>query len=486
LKTPNGPQAASARQSSANRIPGRVADIHLIAICGTGMAALAAMLKDLGFNVTGSDHDVYPPMSTFLAQKGIAVRSGFDTANLDPAPDLVVVGNAVTRDNAEAAAVLRRQIPYCSMPQALNHFVAAGKKPLVVTGTHGKTTTASLLAWVLCEAACDPSFFIGGILQNFDSNYRLGKGPYIVFEGDEYDTAFFDKGPKFLHYKPYRAVLTGIEFDHGDIYRDLAHVQQAFSAFVTGMPPNSALVAFDGPGSAAEAVLRNAPTRVIRYGQQPGDDWRLVEAKVAPPRSRFRIERPDGSGSAFETRLMGTHNLLNAVAVVAVAAELGLDEETVRRALASFAGIRRRQEVRGRRRGVTVIDDFAHHPTAVRETIRAVRPFYPEGRLIAVFEPCTNTSMRRTFQQAYAQVFDAADIVCIREPSRLAKVPPAERLSARRLVADLEARGLRARHFENTDVLIDYLAAEARSGDTILIMSNGGFDNIHARLLAAL
>jgi UDP-N-acetylmuramate: L-alanyl-gamma-D-glutamyl-meso-diaminopimelate ligase len=468
-----------------NRIPENVKTIHLIAICGTGMGALAAMLKDLGFEVTGSDQKVYPPMSTFLSAKGIDITEGFSQKNVAYGPDLVVVGNAVSKDNPEVVRMDQMGIEFCSMPQAVNRFVAAGKKPLVVTGTHGKTTTASILAWILYEAGFDPTFMIGGILKNFMSNYHLGKGEYIVIEGDEYDTAFFDKGPKFQHYDPFVAILTSVEFDHADIFRDLQHVKQVFDAFLTGISPQNTLIAFDDDKNVAH-LINGKPCRVVQYGRNAAAVWRLGSATIQPPWTFFDVLKHGTVFGNFKTRLVGEHNLMNALSAIAVADRLTIPMETIAMAFETFEGIKRRQEVRGQKSGVTIMDDFAHHPTAVRETIRAVKPFVPDGRLIAVFEPRTNSSMRNIFQNIYPLSFDGADIICIRRPSRLDKIPAKERFSSQQLVDDLKRQGKDAHYFPDTDAIIDFLAKKTRSGDLVLVMSNGGFENIHERLLSVL
>ncbi len=459
--------------------------IHMIAVCGTGMGALARMLKDQGYDITGSDQKIYPPMSHFLLHAGIDIADGFDAKNISYGPDLVVVGNAVSKNNPEIVKMLQMGLAYCSMPQAINRFVAAEKKQLVITGTHGKTTTSAILAWVLHEAGFDPSFIIGGILKNFNSNYRLGQGEHIVIEGDEYDTAFFDKGPKFYHYHPSMAVVTGVEFDHADIFRDLQHVRAAFDGFFSRMPPHSLLFAFADDINVIELV-RGKSCRMISYGKHDGAQWRLGSVSVDAPWSCFEVFKQGTRFGSFKTKLVGNHNLYNALSVVAMADELEIPKTVVAGALATFSGVKRRQEVRGIKRGITVMDDFAHHPTAVKETIRAVKPFYPSGRIIAVFEPRTNSSMRQIFQNEYALAFDAADLVCIRHPSRLDKIPPAERFSSQKLVEDLVRRGKDAHYFVDTEAIIDYLVDGARHGDLVLIMSNGGFDNIHERLLASL
>ena len=472
-------------ESTHIRLPERIRRIHLIAVCGTGMGALACMLTELGYQVTGSDQNVYPPMSRFLQEKGIDVTRGFSGDNLALRPDLVVVGNAVSKNNPEVERMMEMGLAYCSMPQALNLLAAAGKKPIVVTGTHGKTTTAALIAHLLVHAGLDPTFMIGGILKNFDSNYRIGNGEHFVVEGDEYDTAFFDKGPKFLHYRPHVAVLTSVEFDHADIFVDLDHVKRAFGQFVTGLPQNCRLVAFDGDRNVQD-LIQHAPCDVKTYGRHPDADWRMDDIQVQPPRTTFEVLKSEKPFSRFTSTLMGDHNLGNTLAAVAVADCLSIPAAGIRAALASFAGIRRRQEIRGVQRGITVMDDFAHHPTAVRETINAVRPFYSNGRVVAVFEPRTNSSMRDVFQQTYAQSFDGADLVCVRRPPLLDKIPPAQRFSAEKLVADLTDRGKQAHFFPDTDTIIEFLQSEASSGDLILVMSNGGFDNIHERLLELL
>lgn len=468
-----------------NTIPNHIKKIHLIAVCGTAMGALAVMLKEKGYDVTGSDQGVYPPMSDFLAAKGIHVADGFSEKNLVHRPDLVVVGNAVTRNNPEAQAMLNMGLYFCSMPQAVNHFLASGKKIILAAGTHGKTTTSAIITWILHEAGLDPSFVIGGILKDFNSNYRLGNGEFIVIEGDEYDTAFFDKGAKFLHYQPFMAVLTSVEFDHADIFRDLDHVKNVFDTFLSRISRDSTLMAYDGDPNVTE-LAKNRQCRVLGYGNHANSHWRIGDVSVTPPRNLFDVLKAGNYFASFKTGLMGEHNLLNALSGIAIADSLGIPKETVARALGTFQGVRRRQEIRGERRGITVMDDFAHHPTAVRETIRAVRPFYPEGRLVAVFEPRTNSSMRKVFQDVYPLSFDDADMVCIRKPSRLDKIPPQERFSSEKLVDNLKGRGKAAYHFSDTDAIIKFLVREAKAGDILLIMSNGGFDNIHEKLLNTL
>jgi UDP-N-acetylmuramate: L-alanyl-gamma-D-glutamyl-meso-diaminopimelate ligase len=468
-----------------NVIPSSVRTIHLIAVCGTAMGALACMLRDLGYHVTGSDNAVYPPMSTFLRERGITIHNGFSEEHIEHRPDLVVVGNAVRRDNPEAVKMREMNLNFCSMPQAVNRFVAGGKKAIVVAGTHGKTTTSSIAAWVLHASGYDPSFFVGGILQNFQSNYRLGSGGFIVIEGDEYDTAYFDKGPKFFHYDPSIAILTGVEFDHADIFKDIDQVTEAFKGFVARISSGNTLVAYDD-NDIVNRLVRHAPCRVERYGLLPGSEWRLGSVNLKPPWTVFEVFRRGKPLGTFKTDLKGFHNLTNLLSVIAASCIMEIPVEKIALALETFSGVKRRQEIRGIKRGITVMDDFAHHPTAVRETIRAVRPFYPLGRLIAVFEPRTNTSMRNVFQDVYPHAFDQADIICIREPSLLSKIPEWERFSSEILVRDLQSQGKEAYYFPDTETIIDFVGHRAKENDVVLIMSNGGFDNIHKRLLEKL
>jgi UDP-N-acetylmuramate: L-alanyl-gamma-D-glutamyl-meso-diaminopimelate ligase len=472
-------------QPENNRIPEKVETVHLVAVCGTAMGALACMLKDMGYQVTGSDSNIYAPMSRFLEEKGVSVEVGFDGSHLAYRPDLVVIGNAVTRDNAEAVPAERMGLCYCSMPQAVNRFAAAGKRQLLVAGTHGKTTTSAMLAWILFSADRDPSFIIGGILANFAGNYRSGAGDSIVIEADEYDTAFFDKSPKFIHYSPDAAILTSIEFDHADIYRDLAHVRQAFGRFITTFRPASLLVSVDDDAEVID-LSASARCRRMTYGRREDSAWRLGNVDIRPPFTVFQIFKDGAPYGTFRTRMIGMHNLKNALAAVAVAHDLGVAPEQIAAALETFAGVKRRQEIRGTKRGVIVMDDFAHHPTAVKETLRAVKSHFAGHRIVAVFEPRTHSSMRKVFQRDYADVFDAADRICIRKPALLKKVPEGERFSSLQLVADLNKKGSAAFHFENTESIVDDLVESSRSGDVILVMSNGGFDNIHERLLDAL
>lgn len=463
-------------------MPETIQTIHLTAICGTGMGALACMLKELGYKITGSDQHVYPPMSDFLQQKGITLFKGYHKRHLKHRPDLVVVGNAVSKDNPEVQAIEQMGLAYCSMPQAINQFAAAGKQQVVVTGTHGKTTTSAFIAWMLHSAGMDPSFLIGGIVSNFKSNYQVGQGDLIVLEGDEYDTAFFDKGPKFLHYTPAVTVLTSVEFDHADIFTDEAHVKQVFGKMVAKIAPHAALVAYDQDPNVSELMAR-ASCVACSYGHRPSSDWQLGSIHIAAPLTTFEVWHNQTLWAEFKTPMMGRHNLENLLAGIAVGDHLGVEKKKIASALIGFKGVRRRQEIRGVRNDIVVIDDFAHHPTAVKATIEGVKSFYAKRRIIAVFEPRTNSSRRNIFQSRYGESFDAADLVCVRQPPLLDKIPKAEQFLSRQLVDDLKQRGIRACYFSDTDAIIMHLVQDTQPGDVVLIMSNGGFDNIHQRLL---
>jgi len=459
--------------------------IHLLGICGTGMAALAGILKERGFVVSGSDEHAYPPMSTFLKGLGVPVTNGYAPENLEPAPDLAVVGNVIRRENPEAQALLARDIPYLSLPEALNRFLVGERQSIVVAGTHGKTTTTGLLAWLLHALGLDPGFMVGGIVRNFDSNYRLGRGDYVVLEGDEYDTAFFDKRPKFLHFWPRLGVLTSIEFDHADIYPDLDRIIHAFEGFLGTIQPGGRVLAW-GDAPLVRDVCQRTGAQVSFYGEKGGLAWRAGEITPAPGGMQFTAYRDGRAWGEFFVPLLGRHNVLNTLAALAVMAEVGAAPEALAPALAAFAGVKRRLEAAGEYRGVLVLEDFAHHPTAVAATLEAVRQAYPGRRLVAVFEPRTNTSRRKVFQEPYAHAFKDADLILVREPPDLWKVPPEEQFSSRRLVQDLTVQGQQALYFPETDSLLAALLKALRPGDVALIMSNGDFDHLLPRLCAAL
>jgi len=475
--------------------PAAIRRIHLVGVAGTGMGAFAGMLKTAGYEVTGSDQNVYPPMSDMLRTWAIPVLTPYNPANLDIVkPDLVVIGNVIRRVNPEATEVRARRLPQMSFPAALGAFFLRDRHSVVVIGTHGKTTSTALLGHVLAAAGRDPSFLVGGVAQNYDASYRLGGGPHFVVEGDEYDTAYFDKGPKFLHYRPRTAILTGIEFDHADIFQDLPHYEAAFERFVRLLPPDGCL-AVSAAYPNALRIARASAARVVTYGLAtgsggaagaPGVDYSARELVHGPEDVRFAVlERSHPMGVATLPG-GGAQNVENALGVVAAARALGLEFGEIARGLATFAGVRRRQEVRGEAGGVVVVDDFAHHPTAVRATIAAIRARFPGRRLWAVFEPRSNTSRRRLHQDEYVEALAGAPCVALKVPEPHDMVPADQRLDAERVVADLRARGVDARAEADVDQLIRAVADGVRPGDVVLVMSNGAFGGFVDRLLAAL
>lgn len=461
--------------------------VYLIGICGTAMATLAAMLKQKGLSVSGSDAHVYPPMSGFLADEGITAFEGFDAAHITGDLDLVVIGNAVSRGNPEVEEVLDRKIRYCSLPEAIRETFLWGARSIVIAGTHGKTTTTSLAGWVLTHGGLDPSVFIGGIARNFGetgSSYRIGRGREFVIEGDEYDSAFFDKTAKFLKYLPDIAVINNIEFDHADIYPDLDAVRLAFMRLVT-LVPRRGLLLLGGDSPEAAALAPRASSRVQTFGLSNGLDWQAYDLEPSAERTLFKVRRAGQAFGAFELPLVGAHNVRNALAAIAIGMEAGLDAMRLAEALKRFKGVRRRLEVVGTASGVTVFDDFAHHPTAVAETLAALRAAQPEGRIWAIFEPRSAASCRRVFQQDFARAFGAADEVVIAAVYR-SSLPEDQRLSESELVADINRRGAHARHIPGVDEIVATVARERKPGDRIVIMSNGGFDGIHQKLMESL
>jgi UDP-N-acetylmuramate: L-alanyl-gamma-D-glutamyl-meso-diaminopimelate ligase len=453
-------------------------------IGGIAMGTLASMLKERGFHVVGSDQNLYPPMSTHLEARAIPVCLGYSAENIARhAPDIVIVGNVIRRENPEAQMVLQNGLPYLSMPQAIARFFLPRHESIVVAGTHGKSTTSSLLAWMLSSAGMKPSAFIGAFVKNWDASYHLGAGRYMVIEGDEYDTAFFDKGPKFLHYRPQLGVITSIEYDHADIFSSFEAILHAFEKFVRLVPPHGHLVVnADDPHCLL--VSQHCRGRVITYGSSAQADWRLLKADYLPSEIRFQYRNPllCAEQSIIST-LPGRHNLGNTLAAIAVASLAGLGKEQIQEALRTFQGVRRRQDIVGEAAGILIIDDFAHHPTAVQETLQALRLFYPDKRLIAAFEPRTNTSRRSLFQKAYTRVFDDADCICLKEPPGLDGIPESERLNARQLVGEIRKRRKEAHFFETTQDLVGFLKDYCASGDLVVCMSNGSFDGLPQRLL---
>ncbi len=455
------------------------------------MASLAGMLQARGHRVTGSDAAAYPPMSDVLAGLGIALHQPYAEANLEPRPDLVIVGNAISRGNVELEYVLDTRIPFTSMAAVLHDEFLAGRESLVVAGTHGKTTTTSMLAWIYevasrTRAEFAPSFLIGGVAENFGTSFmvRAGTRPFIL-EGDEYDTAFFDKGPKFLHYFPDAAILTHVEFDHADIYPDLAAVKTAFKRLVNLIPRRGRVVAFDGSENVSECVAR-AFCAVERYGFGLESHWRATEMQHEGGVTRWTLLRGGEAFAELRLPMAGEHNALNATAAAALAAGQGVPTEAIVEALATFRSVKRRLEVRAEVNGVTIIDDFAHHPTAIRETLRALRTSYPGRRLWAVLEPRSNTLRRNVLEEALVESLALADRSVLAAVFKSEAIPAGERLHPENVVAALRARGLESAVYADADAIVAAIAPELRPGDVVAILSNGGFGGIYEKLPKAL
>jgi UDP-N-acetylmuramate: L-alanyl-gamma-D-glutamyl-meso-diaminopimelate ligase len=455
--------------------------IHLIGICGTAMASLAGMLQQRGYRVTGSDAAAYPPMSDFLAGLGIRVAEPYGAQNLEPAPDLVVVGNAISRGNLEIEHVLDNRIRFCSLPEVLHDEFLVVAEPIVVAGTHGKTTTTSMLSWIFAVAERDPSFLIGGIAENFGSSFRLGAGKQFILEGDEYDSAFFDKGPKFLHYVPDSVVLTSVEFDHADIYADLDAVKTSFKRLVNLVPRRGRIIAWDGSENVHDCVARAFCT-VEHYGFRAESCWRAVNLCFAPQRTCWTVLREGKCWAELEFPLAGEYNVLNATAAAAMAANYGIGPEKIAEALRTFRSVKRRLQVTAEIAGITIIDDFAHHPTAIAETLKALRTRYAGRRLWAVLEPRSNTLARNFFKQELAHSLSLADEVVISGVYRAAKYSDAERLDVAALAATISADGCHARALPDVDCIVGTIAPELRKGDVVALLSNGGFGGIYEKL----
>jgi len=458
--------------------------IHLSAVCGTAMASLAGLLRERGHEVTGSDQDVYPPMSTQLETLGIPILSPYAEANVPADADLVVIGNALSRGNPEVEVVLERRQRFTSAAALLADEFLRPRRSLVVAGTHGKTTTTSLLAFLLHEAGLDPSFLVGGVPVDFGRSYRVGTGPHFVVEGDEYDCAFFDKRPKFVHYLPTTAIVGNVEFDHADIYPDLAAVQLAFARLLLMVPRNGLVIAGTESPALVE-ILGTARCRVETFGLHEGADWRAVDVRSGPGGARFHLVVRGRDEGEVGLALAGEHNVRNALAALAAAAAEGVPLERAAGALGRFRGVKRRLEVRGVAGGVTVYDDFAHHPTAVAVTLRALRAL-GSGRLVAVFEPRSYTSRTKVFQEEFARAFAAADRVLVSAAHLPGKVPESQRLSEQDLVEGIRRNGVRADFIAGVPEIVAELAASLQPGDRVAILSNGGFGGIHERLLGSL
>jgi UDP-N-acetylmuramate: L-alanyl-gamma-D-glutamyl-meso-diaminopimelate ligase len=464
--------------------------IHLTGICGTAMASLAGLLQLEGHRISGSDKAAYPPMSDLLHALGIPILEPYSESNLDPPPDLVVIGNALSRGNPEVERVLDERMPFTSMAALVREEFLKGRESLVVAGTHGKTTTTSMLSWIYQaasheNASLEPSFLIGGVAENFGSSFQLRPtGPFII-EGDEYDTAFFDKGPKFLHYFPDALILTHVEFDHADIYADLEAVKVAFKRLVNLVPRRGLLVAFDGSPNVDECISK-AFCRVERYGFKAESDWQIRNLRHADGKTVWEVWRHGELWTELAMQLAGEHNALNATAAAALASGQGIRKEAIRAAMTSFKSVKRRLEVRDVIRGISIIDDFAHHPTAIRETLRALRSVYPEARIWAVLEPRSNTLRRKILENELIESLRLADRVMMAGVYQQQRIPDAERLHPEDVVDALNAAGTPAELHPDANEIVETLAPQLRSGDVVAILSNGGFDDIYEKLPARL
>ncbi len=467
------------------------AHVHMMGICGTAMASLAGLLKDRGFKVTGSDQNVYPPMSTQLEKIGIKIMEGYKRENLNPRPDLVIVGNVITRSYDEAQALLESDIPFTSLPSAMGELVIANRHSIVVAGTHGKTTTTSLNAWVTDQLGLKPGFMIGGIPKNFDLSYRVPQGDWFVIEGDEYDTAFFDKVPKFIHYRPKSVILTSVEFDHADIYRDLEHVKESFLMLLKLLPEKGVLVTNAEDENIADLLQRekshlaSGGRKVVTFGLNRGD---YTAKNVRPTESgvEFEIHRAGRPPHKVRTQLIGEYNVKNALSCFALLETLGFEANQIASAIESFRGVKRRQEIIGRPNDITIIEDFAHHPTAVKQTIETVQARYPRSRVFSVFEPRSATSRRSVFQNEYAEALGVGHAVLLPRPFNQTSIPEDQRFSSEKLMSELKNKGVDANLCESVDGIVSTLKAKAKPGDVILIMSNGGFGGIYEKLLTQL
>lgn len=461
------------------------AKIHLMGICGTAMASLAGLLKDRGFQVQGSDQNPYPPMSTQLEALKIPIMKGYQAENLHPKPDFVIVGNVISKTNAEAQELLKLGIPYTSLPKAMGEFIIADRESIVVSGTHGKTTTTSMMAWVLTGIEKQVGFLIGGIAKNFSKSFQNPEGKYFVIEGDEYDTAFFDKVPKFIHYRPRHVILTSVEFDHADIYKDLDAVKESFARLMKLTPVDGTLLYCAEDKNVVQLQAQCQAKAKFGYGLKNGDyQARVIE--ITEQGTRFSASFQGKLLGEFFVILGGDYNILNAIAVIGMAHQLGFSLDTVREKLKSFEGVKRRQEILGEPGGVLVIEDFAHHPTAVKETVLGIQNKYPQRKFFSVFEPRSATSRRKVFQKDYVEAFKNCHEVLIAEAFDQGKIDEENRFSTKDLVNDLKALGKSARSFSNVDEIVQDLVSRTKSGDGVLIMSNGGFDGIYAKLLTAL
>jgi UDP-N-acetylmuramate: L-alanyl-gamma-D-glutamyl-meso-diaminopimelate ligase len=457
-----------------------VKSVHFVGIGGTAMASAAAAMQDKGFAVTGSDQNVYPPMSTFLAERKIEVMNGYAERNLAHKPGLVVIGNAISRGNPEAEFVLDHKLRYCSLPELLKEFFIRGKRSIVVAGTHGKTTTTALLAWVFEHNKLNPGFLIGGIPNNLGQGARFTDSEWFIIEGDEYDTAFFDKRSKFIHYQPEVGIINNLEFDHADIFENLDAIKKTFSHFIRIIPRNGLLLG-NGDDANLAPLLNVTHCPVKRFGLGEDNAVHAFNIRYGPTASEFEIP-----SFKFHLNLIGEFNVRNALAVVACAKHCGLKNHQIQSAFETFTGVKRRMEVRGIVGGVTLIDDFGHHPTAIRETLAALRVKYPAQKIWALFEPRSNTTRRNVFQTDLVGAFGRADAVVVSQVARLEQIAPEERLDPEKLMQDLKASGRDATYLPDAESIVAHVATNVQGGDIVVVFSNGGFGGIHAKLLERL
>jgi UDP-N-acetylmuramate: L-alanyl-gamma-D-glutamyl-meso-diaminopimelate ligase len=463
--------------------------VHVIGIGGSAMAPLAGMLREHGFRVTGSDSGVYPPASTLLESLGIAYYNTFDAAHLQPPPHLAVIGNVIARGNPELEEVLDRRIPYRSLPEMLEEVFLPGKHSIVVSGTHGKTTTTAMVAWIFQTAGKRPNFLVGGVAENFGKSYGLGGGEELILEGDEYETAFWDRGPKFFHYHPDDLIITSLEYDHADIYPDFEVYQLAFRRLVNLVPRRGRVVIWGDTEESGPALRRAAEKAfcpVETYGFDGRNDWQAKEFSVESDVMRFRVEHRGALFGEFSLTATGRHNALNAMAAMAVAHGRGISAPLIAKALSTFRSVKRRMDVKGEIGGILVVDDFAHHPTAVKATIEAARARWPGRRLWAVLEPRSNSMRRKVFQEALPKALALGDRVLLGEVYRAQQLGDENRLDPESVAASVRALGTDAHVFSGADAIAAHLAAEARAGDLLLIMSNGSFDGLCEKLLKKL
>lgn len=463
--------------------PDKIKSAYLIGICGTGMGSLAGLLKDARYSVSGSDAAVYPPMSTRLAAMGIQVHEGFDAGHLTPHPDLIVVGNACTPTHVEAAFARDYKLTQTSFPEAVKHFFLQSHKSVVVAGTHGKTTTTGLVTHAFNQLGLEPGYLVGGVLKSTDSSYSIGAGEYFIIEGDEYDSAYFDKQPKFMHYQPHIGIVTSLEYDHVDIYEDFDDYIAAFERFAGIIDPKGTLI-LNGDDDNVASLAKHTSAKVVTYGFGEEVDIRATDFVASESGQSYCLQLKGSDVGTVSLPMSGKHNILNSLAALGAALATDSNPADIVNSLSDFAGLKRRQEVVLEANGITVIDDFAHHPTAVSETIQAIRQRFPDSRLVAVFEPRSNSSRRKVFQDPYIEAFQSADIAIISSPPFRHNDNAEDFMDIDHVVSDVISKGVEARAFSVFEDLFDYLTNTVQQGDIVLIMSNGGFQGIHQKLSA--